>query len=84
MDNSEKLRIILQHWIEHNAGHVAEFEKWQKTMTEDGKEKIADFMGEAIKHMDKVSEALAEALKDCGGPSDSGGEHHHHHHHHHD
>lgn len=81
MDNSEKLRIILQHWIEHNAGHVAEFEKWQKTMTEDGKEKIATLMGEAIRRMDRVSEALAEALKDCGGPSESGGEHHHHHHH---
>ena len=29
MDNLEKLRILLQHWIEHNGGHVAEFAKWQ-------------------------------------------------------
>ena len=79
MDNSEKLRVILQHWIEHNAGHVTEFEKWQKTMKEDGKDKVAASIGDAILQMDKVTDILA----DCGGPKDIS-DHDHHHHHHHD
>ena len=82
MDNLEKLRILLQHWIEHNGGHVAEFAKWQTVMNTEGKDDVAAYLGEAIRQMGKVSGALAEALKDCGGPSESGGEDHHHHHHH--
>ena len=84
MDNLEKLRILLQHWIDHNGGHVDEFKKWQTIMSAEGQDKIAAFMGEAISQMDKVSETLAVALNTCGGPAESGGEHHHHHHHHHE
>ena len=85
MDNLEKLRILLQHWIDHNGGHADEFTKWQNIMSSEGQDKIAASMGEAIRQMDTVSKVLAEALKDCGGPPESGGKHdHHHHHHHHD
>ena len=28
MQNAEKFRVLLEHWIEHNAVHRAEFEKW--------------------------------------------------------
>jgi hypothetical protein len=85
MDNLEKLRILLQHWIDHNGGHVAEFSKWQGVMNTERQDAVAAFLGEAIKQMDSVSETLAEALKACGGPADPGeGHEHHHHHHHHD
>ncbi len=84
MDNSEKLRVILQHWIEHNAGHVAEFEKWQKTMQEDGKENTAASIGDAVLQMDKVTDILAGILAECGGPMGSADHHQHHHHHDHD
>ena len=81
MDNTEKLRVILKHWIEHNGGHVAEFEKWQTIMKEEGKANIASSIDNAITQMDKVSEILAEILVDCGGPKESTDHHHHHHHH---
>ncbi len=81
MDNSEKLRVILQHWIEHNAGHVTEFEKWQKTMKEDGKDKVSASIGDAILQMDKVTDILTDILADFGGPKDISDHHHHHHHH---
>ena len=81
MDNSEKLRVILQHWIEHNAGHVIEFEKWQKTMKEDGKGKVAASIGDAILQMDKVTDILTDILTDCGGPKEISDHHHNHHHH---
>lgn len=28
MKDAEKLPILLEHWIEHNASHEAEFAKW--------------------------------------------------------
>ena len=78
MDNTDKLRVLLQHWIEHNGGHVSEFEKWQQIMSEEGDQKVATAIGEAIVQMDKVSQILSDILDDCGGPKDHG--HHHHHH----
>ncbi len=88
MDNVDKLRVLLQHWIDHNKGHAEEFAKWQELMTEDAKGVIADHIGEAIKEMEKANEHLAKALQDAGGPKEGGGgdDHHHHHgdgHHHH-
>lgn len=80
MDNVEKLRVMLQHWIEHNNGHVEEFEKWRTTMTEDGQSSLANHIAEAIKTMELVNVDLEKALKEAGGPGEDG--HHHHHHHH--
>lgn len=82
MDNVEKLRVLLQHWIDHNKGHVEEFEKWRGAMSEDGKDSIAGHIGEAVAKMETVNEQLKKALDDAGGPADQG-EHGHHHHHHH-
>ncbi|MBW1635250.1 MAG: hypothetical protein JRJ68_03140 [Deltaproteobacteria bacterium] len=82
MENVEKLRVLLQHWIEHNKGHGEEFAKWQKRMAEDSNKVIADCIGEAIEQMGKVNDQLAKALNEAGGPVEKtgGGEHHHHHH----
>jgi hypothetical protein len=81
MDNVEKLRVLLQHWIEHNDGHVEEFEKWRATMTEDAKQSLAAHIGDAVAAMAIVNEKLTKALDEAGGPvKKEGGDHHHHHH----
>ena len=85
MDNVEKLRVMLQHWIEHNKGHVDEFEKWQKTMAEEGHASLANSIAEAVKTMATVNVQLGKALEEAGGAkSDEEEGHHHHHGHHHD
>ena len=85
MDNVEKLRVMLQHWIEHNKGHVEEFEKWRQTMTEEGKTVLADHIAGAVKTMATVNAQLGKALDAAGGakPDDDEDHHHHHGHHHH-
>lgn len=85
MDNVEKLRVMLQHWIEHNKGHVEEFEKWQKTIAEEGHAALADSIAEAVKSMATVNTQLAKALEQAGGAKADEKDHHHHHHdgHHH-
>ncbi|MBT8360727.1 MAG: hypothetical protein HKP41_07350 [Desulfobacterales bacterium] len=79
MDNKEKLRVLLQHWIEHNQGHVSEFTKWQKIMAADKMESLSEQIKMAAEQMDQVSDILAKALDFVGGPTERGGHHHHHH-----
>ena len=78
MDNIEKLRVLLPHWIEHNSGHETECIKWAEVAREQGLEKVADHIDAAVKTMKEVNEKLTKALAEAGGPS---GDHHHHHHH---
>lgn len=80
MENKDKLRVLLKHWIEHNSGHVEEFAKWQKNMQEEHDTAIAGALTQAMEQMDRVSDILQGALDNLGGPLDSP-EHHHHHHH---
>ena len=82
METIDKFRVILKHWIDHNGGHIAEFDKWRGIMEEEGKSEVAESLDEAKQRMNKVSELLAEMLGDLGGAPE-GNEHHHHHHHHH-
>lgn len=86
MDNVEKLRVMLQHWIDHNQGHVEEFEKWRKTMADEGQMVLADHITEAVRSMASVNAQLGKALHAAGGPktdAEEGHHHHGHHHHHH-
>lgn len=87
MNNVEKLRVMLQHWIEHNKGHVEEFAKWKSVMEEEEQAGIARQIAEAIAAMDDVNVRLESALKEAGGPPEHKHGHDHddqgHHHHHH-
>jgi hypothetical protein len=85
MNQTEKLRVLLPHWIEHNFGHGEECRKWSIIAREEGHGKIADHIDDAIKVMVKVNELLEMALREAGGSVHGDGCHHHHdHNHHHD
>ena len=83
MDSIEKLRVLLKHWIDHNGGHVEEFDKWRSTMTDENRDSMADALNRAITQMDEVSATLQAALDEIGGAPDSSDHDHHNHHHHH-
>ena len=70
--DKDKLRILLPHWIEHNAGHLAEFREWAEKAGE-AKQHILD----AAAQMEGANRALEAALEQMGGALDD--EHHHHH-----
>ncbi len=67
----DKLRILLPHWIEHNAGHAAEFREWAEKAGE-AKQNILD----AAAQMEGANRALEAALAQMGGALED--EHHHH------
>ena len=68
----EKLRVLLPHWIEHNAEHAADFRAWAEWAGDAGKDILV-----AAEQMDIANQALQAALEKLGGPLASG--HHHDH-----
>ena len=77
---TEKLRILLPHWIDHSHSHQHEFEKWAEVARNQGKDDVADLIGKAIEAMREADKALEQAVTALGGRLEGG--HHHHHHHH--
>ena len=63
MDEREKLRVLIPHWIEHNQEHAQEFEQWAQRAPE-----ISEYIVEAARAMAEVNQKLAVALKALGGP----------------
>ncbi len=78
MNQLEKLRVLLPHWIEHNRGHAEECRKWAD-QTEDNV--VQSNLKEAFAAMEVVTEYLEKALDAAGGMKKDEDHGHHHHHH---
>lgn len=62
----EKLRILIDHWIEHNEEHADEFKKWAERARAAGNEAVYDDILKAIGKLRDVNENLRAALKKIG------------------
>lgn len=60
--DEEKLRMLLPHWIEHNAEHAAEFRQWAEKARQAAREDVAEDVDLAATELDWVNEALTSAL----------------------
>ena len=59
---TEKLRILLNHWIEHNKGHAEEFRQWAEKAKKSGQTAVYNDMIQAAQQMNKANEFLLAAL----------------------
>lgn len=80
MEEMEKLKVLLPHWIEHNRGHAQECSKWSVVARKAGHEMVAAHIEAAISALNEASELLDKALMAAGGNMAEHGSHHHHHH----
>ncbi len=81
LNEMDKLRVLLPHWIEHNRAHGGEFALWAEKAGNSGHEhgeEIAASLAAAVSACEQVTAALEEAMKAAGGPL----EHVHHDHSH--
>lgn len=62
MNEREKLRVLIPHWIEHNEEHAEEFRQWARRVGEAAAE-----LEEAAAQMTQVNHALSAALEKLGG-----------------
>lgn len=83
MNDLEKVRIILPHWIEHNIDHGREFAKWAKTLSAIGEKDLAALLKKAEAFLQDADAVLQEALSKAGGKMGDNGSHHHPHSHDH-
>jgi hypothetical protein len=60
--DKDKLRILLPHWIEHNAEHADEFRQWAEKAHEAGLDEAGEEIALAAKELGWVNEALTAAL----------------------
>ena len=79
MNDLEKLRVLIPHWIEHNEEHAGEFRRWAEQAGD-----VAPDILAAAEAMIRVNDSLTTALEKLGGPLPDDHHHHHEHHHHHD
>lgn len=62
MNEVEKLRVLIPHWIEHNEEHANEFRRWAETTGQTASELLS-----AAEAMQQVNRRLANALEELGG-----------------
>jgi hypothetical protein len=65
--DQDKLRVLLPHWIEHNAEHAAEFRLWAEKARAAGQKEVAEEIDTAAKELGWVNEALSAALRQLSG-----------------
>ncbi|WP_456434146.1 hypothetical protein [Thermosulfuriphilus sp.] len=58
MDDRERLKVLIPHWIEHNEEHAREFEAWAEKAAE-----AASDLKEAAKLIFAANEALKRAAE---------------------
>ena len=62
-DEREKLKTMLNYWIEHNREHSQEFRQWADKAKGLGEAEAGEEMLQAAQEMDKASETLTPALR---------------------
>ena len=57
-----KLKVLLNHWVEHNREHSQEFSEWADRARASGNAEAGARISQAAGEMDKASELLSQAL----------------------
>jgi hypothetical protein len=63
MGKSEKIPVLIRHWIEHNESHGEEFRRWADIAREEGLEGVGTLILEAADRIQSANETLKEALE---------------------
>ena len=64
MNEVEKLRMLIPHWMEHNDEHAEEYRRWAGKAAGAGADLLA-----AVEALKKVNQSLETALEKLGGES---------------
>ena len=61
MDDLDKLKILLPHWMEHNDEHAKTYKDWAEKMSSLGKEELSEAL-EAIHQESRKLRGLFEEV----------------------
>ncbi len=81
MNEIEKLRVILPHWIEHNKSHENEFNKWLNIINNAGESEVGTLLNKAVMSLHEIDTVLSQIAEIVGTlPAEHSHDHTHHHH----
>lgn len=66
LNEIEKLRILLPHWIEHNAEHATEFREWAERAQRANQAEAARNLHLAAGSLEEANKVLSRALEKLG------------------
>lgn len=62
MTELEKLKHLLQHWIEHNDAHVATYSEWALRVDALGQKELSDILTEIAEDSKKINNLFNKAI----------------------
>lgn len=63
LTEQERLKIRIEHWIEHNAGHAAEFKELSAAVKTGKNSDVSNDLLKAAEELQKANKWLNDALK---------------------
>jgi len=61
MEDMDKLRHLLGHWIEHNDGHLETYREWASKAREAGRNDVADVLEEIARETEALGDLFSKA-----------------------
>ncbi len=62
MTELEKLKHLLEHWMEHNEAHVKTYEEWASKVETLGEKKLAGILQHIVEESRKLNDLFKEAM----------------------
>ena len=66
MNDLEKLKRLLHHWMEHNDEHAEIYRDWADKASSLGNEKLSEILGKLFHETKKLNDLFDEAIKTIG------------------
>ncbi|MEE8329345.1 MAG: hypothetical protein V3R54_05385 [Thermodesulfovibrionia bacterium] len=63
MTEMEKLKHLLEHWIDHNESHVKNYEEWALKADNSGENKLSEILKQIAKENKKIERLFKKALE---------------------
>jgi len=63
MTELEKLKHLLEHWIEHNASHVNTYDEWAVKLTSLGEKELAGVLEQIADESRKLEKLFNQAIQ---------------------
>jgi len=67
LEELHKLKHLIDHWIEHNDGHMESYESWAQKAAEMGKPGLEAALNEVLEGTKKVRESVLKGKKEASG-----------------
>lgn len=63
MNDGEKLKHLLHHWLEHNLEHAGVYRDWAGRVSAAGNEELSHILASLCDETKKLNRLIEEALK---------------------